>query len=253
MENCGYFYIQIVLHMISLLGSIVAFYLLYQCNYCYMATSDASDVIITTLSILVTLLVGWNIYRALGIERRFKEAFSEQKQHDKEQKNDFEKLKCEIYSKIESMEALVSTQIDQQIEKRMNSAEKAFVSLFNTTQAQVAAAIKDEEYLQQYSHYLTALNALLQCDNFPSDIRININVILGEMEELMKMISTHGDEMNSRKYKLFDNDKDEFIQNMEEISKSSREEFSFEDRLKFMDIAVKARKIFDTYCKNKKV
>lgn len=135
----------------------------------------------------------------------------------------------------------------------MNSAEKAYIALFNTTQAQVAAAIKDGDYYQQYSYYQTALNAILQCDNFPSDIRTNIKVILGEMEELLKLIQTHGDEVDSRKYMLYDADKKEFIQNMEEISKSSRGEFSFEDRQKFMDIAAKVRKIFDTKYNNTKV
>ena len=85
MENCRYSFIQIILHIISLLGAVVAFYLLFQCNYYYcMGTSDSSDIIIPTLSILVTLLVGWNIYSALGIESRFKEALSEQKQREKE-------------------------------------------------------------------------------------------------------------------------------------------------------------------------
>lgn len=129
----------------------------------------------------------------------------------------------------------------------MKSAKMGYIALFNTTQAQVAAAIKAKDYLQQYSHYQTALSALLQCENFPSDIRFNIKVMLDEMEELLKLMLAYSDEKNDENYKLHDEDKNEFIQNMEEISKSSREEFSFEDKQRFMEIAAKAKNIFDNF------
>lgn len=43
---------------------------------------------------------------------------------------------------------------------------------------------------------------------------------------------------------LYDEYKNEFISNMEEIGKSNCEEFSFEDRQRFMIIAAKAIQIF---------
>lgn len=125
--------------------------------------------------------------------------------------------------------------------------------MFNASQAQISVAIKDKDYLQQYSYYQTALLALLQCEDFPSDIRTNIKVILAEMEELLKLIDTHNDEKKGDIYKLHDEDKKEFIQNMEEICRSSREEFSFEDRQKYILIAAKAKQVFDSVYKNKKV
>lgn len=50
---------------------------------------------------------------------------------------------------------------------------------------------------------------------------------------------------NSANDRLYDEDRKEFIQNMDDISKSSREEFSFEDRQKFMQVTAKAMQIFN--------
>lgn len=237
-------FLKICSHIAGIVGAAIAICLL--CRVC--PTNDVKfdyiGVIIGILALLVTLLVAWNIYSALGIERRIEEALDKQRQHNIEQKTDLDNFKKEIYSKIKTLETSIPTQIDQQIQNSLKSAKNAYISLFNTTQAQVAAAIKDIDYFQQYTHYQTALNALLQCDNFPSDIRINIKIMLAEMDALLKLIPINDAEINRRMIFLQDNDKNEFIQNMEEISKSSREEFSFEDRQKFMEIAAKATQIF---------
>lgn len=240
-----YKFFRIISHLAGIIGCIVAIFIL--CNE-YPSNDvkfDYIGVIIGILSILVTILVTWNIYSALGIERKNREALSEQKQHNKELKADFDRFKREVYSEIESTKSLVSSQVDQQIKQRLKSSENAYISLFNTTQAQVAAAINDIDYFQQYTYYQTALLALLQCDNFPSDIRININVMLAEMDALLNLIPINDSEIDKRMIILHDNDKREFIQNMEEICKSSREEFSFEDRQKFMDIAARAKIVFE--------
>ena len=233
-----YKYLRILSHLSGIAGCTVAIYLL--CNICptNCVKFDYLGAIIGILAFLVTLLVAWNIYSAIGVEQRVNKAIGQQEEN-------YENFRQEINSKIEAIKTSTSTQIEQQIEGRMKSAKLGYIALFNTTHAQVAAAIKAKDYLQQYSHYQTALSALLQCEKFPSDIRVNIKVMLNEMEELLKLMLVYSDEKNDEIYKLHDEDKKEFIQNMEEVSKSAREEFSFEDRQRFMKIAAKAKNIFD--------
>ena len=117
--------------------------------------------------------------------------------------------------------------------------------MFNATQAQIAAAINDKDYLQQYSYQQNALSALLQCEKFPSDIRANINFFLSEMEKLLDLIEKSNERTNANIYKMDEDYKKEFIQNMEDISRSPRVEFSFEDRQRIMEIPARARQIFE--------
>ena len=239
-------FIKILLLLISFVGAIVAFYLLYLNSHQYfMGTTDVSGVIIPTLAILVTLLVGWNIYSALGIESKLNKTVSEQKQYEEQQRTGIAKFENEVNSKIDSLNASIASQIEQQINKRMNNAEKAYISLFNATQAQIAAAINDKDYLQQYSYQQNALSALLQCEKFPSDIRVNIKVILSEMEKLLDLIEKSNEGTNASIYKMDEDYKKEFIPNMDEISRSPRVEFSFEDRQKFMEISARALRFFE--------
>lgn len=235
--------LRILSHFAGVIGAAIAIYLL--CRECPTTDFkfDYIGVIIGILTLLVTLLVAWNIYSAICVEQRVNNAIRQQEVQFRNQDRRYEDFRQEVNSKIESLQQFVTTQLTM-CEGRLNSAEKAYISLFNTTQAQVAAVMKEKDYLQQYSYYQTALNALLQCEKFPSDIRVNIKVILAEMEELLNLIEAYGDKLNGEIYKLYDEDKKEFIQNMEEISKTSRGDFSFENRQKFMEIAAKAKFFF---------
>lgn len=237
--------IYILSQILGTIGGIVSIYLL--CVTCPSKdlTIDYIGVIIGILAILVTLLVAWNIYTAIGVEQRVNNALRQQNELHRNQERKFEDYRQEIDSKIESIQSSTSSQIEQQIKTKAESAKYAYIALFNTTQAQVSVAIKDKDYLQQYSYFQTALSALLQCDNFPSDIRFNIKVMLDEMNTLVNQMYDEVKEVENKTYYLHEEDKQEFIQNIEDISKSSREEFSFEDRQKFMKIATKAKKIFE--------
>lgn len=240
-------FIRISSHILGVFGGIVAIYLL--CNKCPSndLRIDYIGVIIGILAILVTLLVAWNIYNAIGVEQRMNGIMQRQKDHQSEQERRFEDYRKEIDSKIESIQSFTSSQIEQKIKTKVDSAKYAYIALFNTTQAQVSVAIKDKDYLQQYSYFQTALCALLQCNNFPSDIRFNIKVMLDEMSILVNQMSDEIMEVKNKTYSIHEEDKQEFIQNMEDISKSPREEFSFVDRQKFMEIATKAKEIFEKH------
>lgn len=241
--------LRIFSHITGIIGAIISIFLLCREFPTTDVKLDYMGIIVGILALLVTLLVAWNIYSALGVERKFKEAMDEKVKHDKELRDDFDKFKDRISFRMESLKTRTSTQIEH-IKAKMFSAENAYISLFNSTQAQVAALMEDNDYLQQYSHYQTALHALLQCNNFPSDIRANIKIILAEMEKLTELLAQHGEEMKDKIYCLCYEDQKEFVQNMEKISKSPREEFSFEDRQRFMKIAVKAKNIFDRHYDN---
>ena len=226
-------------------GGIISIYLL--CVTCPSndLAIDYIGVVIGILAILVTLLVAWNIYTAINVEQRINNALREQNEQHRNQERCFEDFRQEIDSKIKSIQSSTSSQIEQQIKTRAESAKYAYIALFNTTQAQVSVAIKEKDYLQQYSYFQTALSALLQCDNFPSDIRFNIKVMLDEMNTLVNQMSDEIEIVENKTYYLHEEDKHEFIHNIEDISKSPREEFSFEDRQKYMEIATKAKRIFE--------
>ena len=150
-----------------------------------------------------------------------------------------EELKQDVLSMTESTKTSTLTQTSKTLE-RVESAEQAYVMLFNVTQAQVSALHKDNDYFQQYTHYQTALGALLKSPQFPSNVAYNIKALLDMMDDILKIRENSGNFNDN----LYDEYKKEFIPNMEEIGKSSCEEFSFEDRQRFMMIAAKAIKIF---------
>lgn len=237
--------IYILSQILGIFGGIVSIYLL--CITCpsNSLTIDYIGIIIGILAILVTLLVAWNIYTAIGVDQRVNNALRQQNELQRNQERRLEDYRQEIDSKIESIQSFTSSKIEQQIKTKVESAKFAYIALFNTTQAQVSVVIEDKEYLQQYSYFQTALNALLKCNDFPSDIRFNIKVLLDEMKTLVNQMYDEVKEVENKTYYLHEEDKQEFIQNIENISKSSREEFSFEYRQLFMEIATKAKKIFE--------
>lgn len=230
-------FLKICSHIAGIVGAAIAIYLL--CQTCPTADVkfDYIGIIVGILAILVTLLVTWNIYSAIRIEKKVEETLFCLKEEKKKQEENHDKLRDEVTAIIENVKAQLAL-----ASERIESAEQAYIMLFNATQAQVSALNKpnDNDFFQQYSHYQTALCAMLKCRHFPSDISYNIKALLGMMNDVLK----NREESNSANDQLYDEDKREFIQNMEEISKSSREEFSFEDRQKFMEIAAKAKQIF---------
>ena len=177
-------------------------------------------------------------------------ALHQQNEIHREQEKHFKDFRQEIASKIESIQTSTSAQVTI-INGNKENVNYAYISLFNALQGQIMIINKDKEYLQIYSHFQTALYALLKCKDFPSEIRHNIKVLLAMMKENLNKIPDDAKITEDVFYKLNDEDKNEFIRNMEEISKSSREEFSFEDRQKFMEIETKAKNIFDNLCTTK--
>ena len=65
------------------------------------------------------------------------------------------------------------------------------------------------------------------------------------MEKLLDLIEKSNEGTNASIYKMDEDYKKEFIPNMEEISRSPRVEFSFEDRQKFMEISARALRFFE--------
>lgn len=227
---------RIISHLAGILGCIVAISLL--CNE-YPSSDlkfDYIGAIIGVLSILVTVLVTWNIYSAIRIEQRVEDALLRlAKNHDK--------FRNEIAATIDDVKTKLTL-----VSERIESAELAYITLFNATQAQVSALKTDNDYdfFQQYSHYQTALCAMLKCRHFPSDISYNIKALLGMMDDVLKI----REGSNSVNDQLYDEDKNEFVSTMEDIIKSSNEKFSFEDRQRFMGIAARAQHIFKSNLSN---
>lgn len=232
-------YLRILSHLAGLVGAAIAVNLLCHEHPTNEVRFDYIGVIIGILALLVTLLVAWNIYSVVGVVQRVDNALQEQGKRFKEQEVHYEELRQEIISKTESIQTSTFENTAKAL-KRMESAEQAYVMLFNVTQAQVSALHKDNDYFQQYAHYQTALGALLKCPQFPSNIAYNINALLDMMDDILK-IRENSDSINDH---LYDEYRKEFIPNMEEIAKSSCQEFSFEDRQRFMAIAAKAMQIF---------
>lgn len=96
-----YKYLRIFSHIAGVFGAAIATYLLCHEHSTYEVGPDYLGIVIGVLAILVTLLVAWNIYSALGIERKLKEALYEQNQHFQEQTEDISKFKNEIESKMD--------------------------------------------------------------------------------------------------------------------------------------------------------
>ena len=212
---------------------------------------DYIGVIIGILAILVTLLVAWNIYNAIGVEQKVDRALHNLEQKEKEAKDEKEKqkesldaFKCRIDSEIKTIRVSTTADIEQ-ITDVSESYKHAYIALFNATQAQLSEINGDKDYLQRYSHYQTALNALLKCNHFPSDIKHNIDVLLAGMDNSINLLANHAKDANEECYKLYEEDREEFLKDMDEISKSTREEFSFERKLRFMKIANKAKELFE--------
>ena len=239
-------FINMLSRISGVFGGIAAIYLLCVTRPSADLTIDDMGVIIGILAILVTLLVAWNIYNAIGVEQRMKDVQQHQEDRQSEQERRFEDFRQEIDSKIKSIQTFTSAQASI-INGNKENVNYAYISLFNALQGQIMIINEDKGYLQIYSHFQTALNALLKCKDFPSDIRHNIKVLLKMMKENLNKIPDDAKTMEEVFYKLNDEDRNEFIQNMEEISKSSRVEFSFEDRQLFMEIASKAKVIFENH------
>lgn len=250
-------FIRIISHIVALAGAIVAFFLLYHCGAHHANCNvDTSDTIVTTLSILVTILIGWNIFSALDIkrtvEKKDREIKSAYNNFLKGQRKRINRIKIDnnqFKEEIRKEQNEIKEQIAKQ-EEEVESAENAYIALFNATQGQVSAINKYKDYLQRYSHYQTALYAMLKCLHFPSDIRHNIKCLIDMMDDSLE--SRRQDIENGIKISddLYDEDRDEFIQNMEEICKSTRGEFSVEERNRFINIASDAKAIFENRYKS---
>lgn len=233
-----YKFFRIISNLAGIIGCIVAIFLL--CNE-YPSNDvkfDYIGFIIGILALLVTILVTWNIYSAIGIKQKVGKALSDIAEEIKKQIERNDKFRTEIAASIEDVKVQHTLVLE-----RLESAEQAYEALFNATQAQVSALNEDNgnDFFQQYAHCQTALCAMLKCRHFPSDIRHNIKVLLSMMDGILK----NREVSNSANDRLYDEDRKEFIQNMDDISKSSREEFSFEDRQKFMQVTAKAMQIFN--------
>ena len=237
-HNTFIIYIIVFSHLAGIFGCVVAIFLL--CNDYPNIRSDIDylGVIIGILAILVTLLVAWNIYSAIGTEKRVNNALSLQNEQEQKIEKKFEGLQSYVNAQIESIQNQFA-----QILERAESDKEAYIMQFNALQGQVSIMNNDKDYLQQYAHFQTALNALLKCTHFPSDIRHNIETLLDMMDYILKKIPEES-EISDVYYNLYDEDREEFITNMEEISKSPRKEFSFVHRQKFIGIASMAKELF---------
>lgn len=235
---------RVISHLAGLFGCITAIYLLCNEYPSTEVTLDYQGVIIGILALLVTLLVAWNIYNAIGVEQRVTKALSKQEKHDIEKDRAFNDLKNEVKSMIADYQASTSEQINQ-IKERAESAEQAYIMLFNAIQGQVSALDGAKDYLQRYMHYQTALLALLQCKHFPSDIRHNIPVLLEMMENAIDTRAKDIENHLTVNDIISEEDKKEFIQDMEKISRSTRTDFSFEDRRRFLLVAEKVMTILE--------
>ena len=238
-------------HLAGIFGCIIAIFLF--CRVCPTNDIDFDYIgaIVGILAIFVTLLVAWNIYSAIGVEQKVYKALHNLEQNEKKAKDEKEKqnefldaFKCGINSEIESFRVSTTANIEL-LTDVSESYRHAYIALFNATQAQLSEINDDKDYLQRYSHYQTALNALLKCSHFPSDIKHNINVLLAGMENSINMLTNHAKDTSEECYKLYKEDREEFLKDMDEISKSTREELSFELKLRFMNISGKAKELFE--------
>ena len=238
-HNTFIIYIIVFSHLAGIFGCVVAIFLLCNDYPNIRSGIDYLGVIIGILAILVTLLVAWNIYSAIGIEKKAEDVLSRQTEQAQRLERRFEKLQNNVNAQIES----IQNQFDQ-MRERAESDKQAYIAQFNAVQGQISVVNNDKDYLQQYSHFQTALNALLKCTYFPSDIRHNIHTLLKMMEDSLENILEKCENIDEY-CNLYDEDRKEFLYEMEEISKSPRKEFSFKHRQKFIEIASKAKKLFD--------
>jgi len=232
-------FFRIMSHLAGIVGCIIAIYLL--CRLCptKAVDFDYAGTLVSILALLVPFLVAWNIYSAIGVEKKVEDIRLRQNGQAQRLERRFEELQSNVNAQIES----IQNQFDQ-MRERAESDKQAYIAQFNAVQGQISVVNNDKDYLQQYSHFQTALNALLKCTYFPSDIRHNIYTLLKMMEDSLENIPEKCEDIDEY-CNLYDEERKEFLYEMEEISKSPRKEFSFKHRQKFIEIASKAKKLFD--------
>lgn len=133
-----YKFFRIISNLAGIIGCIVAIFLL--CNE-YPSNDvkfDYIGFIIGILALLVTILVTWNIYSAIGIKQKVGKALSDIAEEIKKQIERNDKFRTEIAASIEDVKVQHTLVLE-----RLESAEQAYEALFNATQAQVSALNED--------------------------------------------------------------------------------------------------------------
>lgn len=221
---------------VSIIASTISILIFSSCSVCnnHLRNSNVDDdiafdflgEIVGVLSILVTVLIGWNIYNALGIDTRTKKI---------EEKNrniirDTEDALVKIQQKTKN--ALEET------ERRRLSTEEYCIGCIDFIQGfTLLNDDSDKRYLQKYMMFTSAIFHFLKSGEQISE---NIETCLKNMEDCLNLIKNNPDS----DYTI---DKEDIFNNMiNEIIESKSIEFNAKLRRKFSKIDDMRIKLFSS-------
>ena len=212
MKNNLYAHIcfSVILAIIAIIFSIVAL-----CNTCPRLISedepgfDYIGVVVGVLSLLVALLIGWNIYNALDLNKRIKH---------------IEEENIRIINNTEN--ALVDVQIRvndalNKLDRNRIQTEEYCMGIVDFLQG-FTLLREDDRYMLAYRNFVSSILHFTRCN---SQVRLNIDSSLNNMEVCLNE-AKQSDYRNIGELIGFENAVNEIIQsNSSEFAASQRERF----------------------------
>ena len=182
-------------------------------------------VIVGILAILITLLIGWNIYSAINAKDRISKIEDDIKEEIKQSKDFREDINHTI-GKIQS-EALTS------------SSELNAMSFYN--QGIIMATVIPHSYMRHIEAFVKSVHFILQCDESKdkSDIHENITTYLRQIETSLNRRNKDVDRNDEVMYKQ------DFLNDMDEIVLSNSKSFSVKQRTDFTKMREEIIKIME--------
>lgn len=178
---------------------------------------SASD-LIGIMSLLVTILIGWNIYNALEVNRKIDKIDA---RIDSVSRNTEKNLQSEH----ESMQEVLRTH-----RRRIFLSEEYCMGCVTFIQAGT-----EKDYLKSYKLYVTAILRFCRCGEQATE---NRTIIMDNMEGLLNLIEKNKPDL------LIDLDgSDEYNRIVGEIRSNDSDEFLFEQRDRFYEIEKKRKLI----------
>jgi hypothetical protein len=167
--------------ILSLSAFLISVYLIYCCGYCRSEPCCNSDsIVVAAFGILVTLLVGWQIYKTVDVDKKIEDKLEKQGKKVKNIEEKFENnLKNECLDAVSRIFTVRSKNID-----RIEYSNELY---FFINEAQFYFLLK--KYTTSYEKYLSALYYLYKLnenDYFKYD---------NEISTLLDMLFEHKDKI----------------------------------------------------------
>lgn len=198
------------------LGSIFLFYIKKD-----IGGGIAASDLIGILSILITILIGWNIYNSLDVNRKV--------DNMKERVDNIVRNSESAFQDIQQQ----TKAIFEEHEERIDSSEEYMMGCVDFIQA----GIEKSNYFRGYRLYVSAILHFCRCNN---QVTNHISITLDNMDKLLTFIE-HEKDLNTDYLSLDEH----FNDAVSEIRKTNSDEFLQEQRDQFYELEKRRKRIIE--------